>query len=200
MRAPLRVMATAFFILLAAFGVAAQADADVCHIPVRIAPDIRGIQLGMQYEDVKRQFKNPIGFIWAPKPDEAGVIDSVDLSLLDWHEKAEAFKGVEAMSLVFTDGKVSGLAVLYSADTKWPSIQDFTAQISKTLALPPAWQDPTNADPKTARVMYCDGFRVIAVTGKGDKSFIGLVDTTAEQIVKERRAAIEERKRRAFKP
>lgn len=178
----------------------AQIDADVCRIPVRISPDIRGVQLGMQFEEVKRQFRDSIGFAFAPKPDEAGVIDSVKLSLLDWYDKGDAFKGVEAMVLVFTDGKVSAIGVAYSADTRWPTVNDFTSQISKTLALPSAWQKPTNADPAVARVMYCDGFRVIANVGDKRPSFIGLVDTDAERTVKARREAIEEKKRRSFKP
>lgn len=178
----------------------AQTDTDVCRIPMRISPDIRGVQLGMQFEEVKRQFRDSLGFKFAPKPDEAGVVDSVNLSLLDWYDKGDAYKGVEAMALVFTDGRVSAIGVAYSADTKWPTVSDFTSQISKTLALPSAWQKPTNADPAAARVMYCDGFRVIANIGNKGPSFIGLVNTDAERTVKARREAIEERKRRAFKP
>lgn len=193
------LLSIAFFIALGG-SASAQTDADVCRIPVRISPDIRGVQLGMQFEEVKRQFHDSLGFAFAPKPDEAGVIDSVNLSLLDWYDKGEAFKGVEAMALVFTDGKVSAIGVAYSADTKWPTVGDFTSQISKTLALPSAWQKPTNADPAAVRVMYCDGFRVIANIGNKGPSFIGLVDTEAERTVKARREAIEEKKRRAFKP
>ena len=169
------------FLMVLSGPASAQIDADVCRIPMRISPDIRGVQLGMQFEEVKRQFRDSIGFAFAPKPDEAGVIDSVNLSLLDWYDKGEAFKGVEAMILVFTDGKVSAMGVAYSADTKWPTVNDFTSQISKTLALPSAWQKPTNADSAVARVMYCDGFRVIANVGNKGPSFIGLVDTTAER-------------------
>jgi len=188
------------FLAVLSGSASAQTDADVCRIPVRISPDIRGVHLGMQFEEVKRQFHDSLGFTLAPKPDEAGVIDSVNLSLLDWYDKGDAFKGVEAMALVFTDGKVSAIGVAYSADTKWSAVNDFTSQISKTLALPSAWQKPTNADPTVARVMYCDGFRVIANIGNKGPSFIGLVDTNAEQTVKTRREAIEEKKRRTFKP
>jgi hypothetical protein len=194
------VLITAGFFIVLSGPASAQTDVDVCRIPTRISPDIRGVQLGMQFEEVKRQFRDSIGFAFASKPDEAGVIDSVNLSLLDWYDKGEAFKGVEAMALVFTDGRVSAIGVAYSADTKWPTVNDFTSQISKTLALPSAWRKPTNADPAAARVMYCDGFRVIANVGSRGPSFIGLVDTDAEQTVKARREAIEEKKRRAFKP
>src|SRR5215210_9326588 len=103
------------FLLVLSGPASAQTDADVCRIPVRISPDIRGVQLGMQFEEVKRQFHDSIGFTFAPKPDEAGVIDSVNLSLLDWYDKGDAFKGVEEMALVFTDRKVPATGVAYSA-------------------------------------------------------------------------------------
>jgi hypothetical protein len=200
LRRLLLVLLPVAFIITVSGSASAQIDADVCRIPVRISPDIRGVQLGMQLEEVKRQFHDSLGFALAPKPDETGVIDSVNLSLLDWYDKGDAFKGVEAMALIFTDGRVSAIGVAYNADTKWPTVNDFTSQISKTLALPSSWQKPTNADPAVARVMYCDGFRVIANIGGKGPSFIGLVDTDAEKTVKVRREEIEEKKRRAFKP
>lgn len=172
-----------------------------CNIPLPISPDIRGVRLGMKLEEVRAMFPKGVGFGFAPQPDEAGVIDSLDLGILDWYEQREKFKGVEDISLVFADGKLVKIGVSYEKTADWPNVDTFAAQVSSRLALPLAWRRPDNADPTIARVMDCDGFRVIAVApGPAAKTFIGLVDTAAERAIKEKRAAIEEQKRRAFRP
>lgn len=188
-----------FTILLGASSAALAQDR--CNIDLSIAPDIRGIKLGLKYEEVRAMFPKGIAFTFAPKPDEVGVIDSVDLTAFDFYEKGAKFKGVEKMSLVFADGKLVMIGVGYDRSADWPTVTSFAEQVSKSLALPQAWRAPDNADPKIARVMDCEGFRLIAVApGPGVKTFVGLVDTTAEKLIKERRAAIEEKKRKAFKP
>jgi hypothetical protein len=48
--------------------------------------------------------------------------------------------------------------------------------------------------------MYCKGFRVIAQETPGGGTFLGLVNLDAEKLAKERRANVEEQKRKAFKP
>lgn len=177
-----------------------QGDADVCTVGIDVAPDIRGIQLGMSYADARRMFSDSLGFRLAQVANEVGEIE-VELGLLDWPTGSTKFKGINKIHLKFIDVRIAGIGVGYDAETQWPSIDAFTSQISKTLTLPaPAWQKPNNADPTNARVMYCNGFRVIALINKGGPSFIGLVDIKAEQLVKERRAAIEEKKRHTFKP
>lgn len=190
--------AASFLLLLLVFFVAAKSQ-DRCNIRTAISPDIRGIKLGMDYESVKTMFPESIGFALAPKTDQFGVIDAVELGLVDFYKKPQ-FNGVKEMVLYFTDGKVTKIGAAYDEATQWNSIADFTAQVSKTLVLPLAWRNPTNADPLNARIMDCVGFRVIAQIGKDKPSFIGLVDVEAERVVNERKQAIEEKKRKEFKP
>jgi hypothetical protein len=71
---------------------------------------------------------------------------------------------------------------------------------SKTFALPLSWTELENVDLHAGRGMQCQGFRLTPYTVLGAESFIGLVDTTAEQTAEERRAILEEKKRRNFKP
>lgn len=164
------------------------------------APEIRGLKLGMKFEEVGAIIPDSIGLKLAPKADETGLIDSISLSLIDWYQRADQFTGVKMIFVSFLDGRVSKLGIAYDESTQWPSVEDFIGQISKTLNLPSAWRNPTNADAKQARVMDCDGFRIIARISIGQPSIIGFVDTGAERTVNERRAAIEEKKRQTFKP
>lgn len=187
-------------ILFAALFSSAHAQ-ERCSIDLSISPDIRGVRLGMKPVELRMMFPELPSFKFAQPPDEAGVFDGV-LQPWDLGVKRKQFEGVSVMSLVFADGRLVKIGVEYDASARWPDVDAFAAQVSKTLALPGwAWRAPNNSDPKLARVMDCDGFRVIAVSpGSGMSTMVGLVDTAAEKLIAERYAAIEERKRRAFKP
>jgi hypothetical protein len=193
-----RLICASILCLFLASAITAQ---DRCNIDLSIAPDIRGIRLGLKIEEVKAMFPDSLAFKLAPQPDEANVIDSADLTLLDWYQKREKFTGVESISLIFVDGRIVKIGALYDKTADWPNVDSFSAQLSKSLALPGwAWRVPKNADPKIARVMDCDGFRVIAVAQPGSRAVLGLVDTAAEKMIEKRRADIAEKKRQSFKP
>jgi hypothetical protein len=189
----------ALFLVLFLFVLPVAAQ-EPCAVPLRIAPDIRGFRLSMAYEEARGIFPDSFAFRIAPKIDEVGVIDNVDLTVLDWYNEREKFKGLEHLILVFTDGRISQMGAVYDTTVRWPNIEAFTMQLSKQLAMPDAWSLPKNADPKNVRVMHCEGFRIIASINTAGHSFIGLVDNTLEKAVKDRRAAIEEKKRQSFKP
>ena len=187
--------------LILTFAVTYQLHAqEQCRLSISNSPEIREVKLGMKFEDVLAKFPDSISLKYAPKADDAGLVDSVALGPLDWYKKADEFKGVKTIVLSFLDGSVSKIGIAYDESTSWPSIEEFTSQISKTLSLPQAWRNPTNADPKHARVMDCNGFRIIASNNVGGNGFIGLVDKTAEKIIADRRAANEEKKRQSFSP
>lgn len=188
--------------LLATSGLTALAQEAPCTTPLRVAPDIRGLSLGMGMDEVRKQFKpDSSPYKWDTKPDEAGVVELDLWMLFDWVELEGRYKGVRRFLLSFTDSKLSKIGAVYEKNAEWPNVEAFTEQISKTLALPNyAWQKPASVAPKKNRFMMCDGFKVVASIDAGGSYLIGLVDLKAEQTERERRAVIADKKRQAFKP
>ena len=159
---------------------------------------MRGLRLGMKVEEVRTVVPKAVGLSSNPQADEAGVAVA-DLSVIDLSD-VPAFKGIDVIALGFLDGRLVSLGAFYDASTPWQSIDDFAAQVSRALALPLDWQRPKNGPAETERVMYCDGFRVITQIEKGGRSLVGLVNIGAEKTIWQRYTAIEEKKRRTFKP
>lgn len=178
-----------------------------CSLTVANSPAIRGVRLGMTVEQLLALF---------PGSAEKEVVKSALASANGYPyfgvarlffapvqygpPAGERFAGVDGVTATLLDGRVVEVTVQYSAPSasgagvSWRETGEFVAKLSAAFHLPPAsdWQAGSTS------VLNCDGFEIAASGENGGR--VTLKDGSYIEKVKERRAADEERRRRAFRP
>ena len=174
--------------------------AQKCSLTLAQSPAIRGLKLGMDVEEVLRQFPD--------SRDEPHIRNAVSMAGREFgvakfsvptrpHASESRFAGISGLSFEFLDGRLTSLWVQY-AGPEWRSIDEFISRLSGPLNLPEpnAWQ-PVNALQKT---LTCTDFEVRAYSGGGGLSSLLIRNPLVDQIVKDRQAELKEKARSAFKP
>ncbi|HEU5240187.1 MAG TPA: hypothetical protein VFU37_23835 [Pyrinomonadaceae bacterium] len=141
------------------------------------APELFGFHLGMTLDQVKGRS----ALIKFGPADKFGVVKtSINPHYEPGFDKTE-FAGVRTISLDFLDGKLVSLWVGYDETFKWPKLENFIANFSKSLNVPADW--PAK---RIGRELTCDGFSLSASIIAGGPA-LRIADEIAQNTIAERR-------------
>jgi hypothetical protein len=141
------------------------------------APELLGFHLGMTFDEVKARVP-PVQFGHA---DQFGVVKTTINPHFDPRFDRIIFADVRTVSFDFLDGKLVTLWVGYEESFKWSPLDQFVANFSKSLGLPPDW--PRKG---SGRQLTCDGFSVFATIIAAGPS-IRITDEKAQETIATRR-------------
>ncbi len=137
------------------------------------APELFGVRLGMTPPEVKTL----LPLVQFGRPDPFGVMKTSFNPHFDSRVDKTAFPDVRTISLEFLDGKLVTLWIGYEATFKWPKLDQFVANFSKSLSVPVDWPVKRNG-----RELSCDGFSLFAsIIGGGPG--IRITDDTAQDLI-----------------
>jgi len=137
------------------------------------APELFGVRLGMTPPEVKTL----LPLVQFGRPDPFGVMKTSFNPHFDSRVDKTAFPDVRTISLEFLDGKLVTLWIGYEATFKWPKLDQFVANFSKSLSVPADWPVKRNG-----RELSCDGFSLFAsIIGGGPG--IRITDDTAQDLI-----------------
>jgi len=137
------------------------------------APELFGVRLGMTPPEVKTL----LPLVQFGRPDPFGVMKTSFNPHFDSRVDKTAFPDVRTISLEFLDGKLVTLWIGYEATFKWPKLDQFVANLSKSLSVPADWPVKRNG-----RELSCDGFSLFAsIIGGGPG--IRITDDTAQDLI-----------------
>lgn len=179
-----------------------------CVMNAAAAPAVRGLRLGMTAEELVKFFPglSPRNLVAsAQKEPNYGVARlSFQLDSPSTPQK-DQFSGIDSIGIVLFDNQVTEITVRYAGDNSypvkgpyWKNVDDFISKLSEAFGLPLArdWLDRNT----WAKTLKCTGFTLNASVDNGTGS-ITLRSTTAyDEIVRQRRLADQEKRRREFKP
>jgi len=174
-----------------------------CSLTEATAPSIRGLRLGMTFDELLALFPGI-----AKKKDLKDVIEkakstsAIDAAYFGFDPAtdgdAQKFAGVDSVSAGVYKGRVVDFSVQYSGAT-WKNIDEWIARLSESF--PPLSAQSWTAGPNEApnKVLNCDGIVIeAAILGAG--ASIRMRTNAYIQGVEERAKAAEEKKRQATKP
>ena len=137
------------------------------------APELFGVRLGMTPPEVKTL----LPLVQFGRPDPFGVMKTSFNPHFDSRVDKTAFPDVRTISLEFLDGKLVTLWIGYEATFKWPKLDQFVANFSKSLSVPADWPVKRNG-----RELSCDGFSLfVSIIGGGPG--IRITDDTAQDLI-----------------
>jgi hypothetical protein len=168
-------------ILVALCGCAtARAQPATCSLKpdqLKEAPELFGFHLGMTLEEVKARSS----LIKFGGPDGFGVIKTSISPHYEPRFDKTLFADVRTISFDFLDGKLVTLWIGYEETFKWPDLETFIANLSKSLDVPGKWPAKRNGQQLT-----CDGFSLFAsIIARGPG--IRVMDEVAQNVIAERR-------------
>jgi hypothetical protein len=155
-----------------------NADIVTCGTMSIKRPELRDLRLGMHFVEVKA-LKPTLRFTnYTSEVGEQAAISFIPE------------KGARSIRLGFLDSRLTSIKVSYDGSVPWNSEQEFLARIADAFGLPKTWDG----------LLKCEGLSFEADYNYGVSPEVHLYSPDAEQIVRKRRADIEEKKRREFKP
>jgi len=137
------------------------------------APELFGVRLGMTPPEVKTL----LPLVQFGRPDPFGVMKTSFNPHFDPRVDQTAFPDVRTISLDFLDGKLVTLWIGYEATFKWPTVDPFVTNFSKSLGVAADWPVKRNG-----RELKCDGFSLFASMIGGGPS-IRITDDTAQDLI-----------------
>lgn len=146
-----------------------------------IAPDYGGVMLGMRAAELARMFPGSDDLQKAAR----GAGDSAQpfvasLGGLELGVRREHFGDVNELRLTFHDGTLRRIDVRYRQPVPWREVTEFSAQVSKRLAVPTdSWGGPSTDAEKQSRALDCRGFSVVVRIDRDGPSTLSIVDTAA---------------------
>jgi hypothetical protein len=173
-----------------------------CTLTREQSPEIRGVRLGMTTDQLLSRFpdfdnREKINEAIA-QSQRAESYGAARFDLSPDKEKANPrFAGVTTISISLIDQRVTRIYVNYQGP-EWKTVDQFVAKLNEGLRLPSSAWDPGS---ETSQHMSCDGFTVDAYASRGSTvSTVAVQDTSAPQVVEDRREAAREKVRQAFRP
>ena len=149
---------------------------------LKAAPELFGFQLGMTLDQVKARSS----LIKFDRPDQFGVIKTTINPHYEPRSDRAVFADVRTISFDFLDGKLVTLWIGFEETFKWPRLDEFIANLSKSLDVPATWPAQRNGNRLT-----CDGFSLFAsIIARGPS--IRVTDEVAQNLIAERREKAEE--------
>jgi hypothetical protein len=141
------------------------------------APELFGFRLGMTFDQVKAI--SPL--IKIGPADKFGVVKTTINPHYEPRSDKTVFADVRTISLDFLDGKLVSVWIGFEETFKWPTLDEFVPNLSKSLNVPVAWPPKRNGQQLT-----CDGFSLFAsIIARGPS--IRLTDDPAQDTIAERR-------------
>jgi hypothetical protein len=137
------------------------------------APELFGVRPGMTPPEVK----TPLPLVQFGRADQFGVMKTSFNPHFDPRVEKTAFPDVRTISLDFLDGRLVTLWIGYEETFKWPKLDQFVANFSKSLGVPVDWPGKRNG-----RELTCDGFSLFASMIGGGPS-IRITDDTAQNVI-----------------
>lgn len=159
------------FVLCWARPFAAQ---EKCEIARRVAPDYGGVLLGTSAAELLKRF--PAASSLSGARGAAGPLE-ISLGTLELYREKESFEGVEELKLTFGGGRLQRLDVFFRSPAPWQDVTEMAEQMTKRLALPPAWGRLSGDPGRQFRVMECRGFAVVVRMGRGGDSSLSIEET-----------------------
>lgn len=154
---------------------------------MRMAPEIRGLKLGMEMQDVHALMTEKALEI-ARMMGDFSTLHNASIYHFRDHDR---FKGIRSVGFNFYEKKLSELRVSYEPEIKWASDYEFVLAVGRNLQLPSyAWQIQ-----RGDFVMPCDGFRIEIA-----RDTVTLRDAIAEKAEADAVKLAEEAKKKTFKP
>ena len=169
-----------------------------CNLTVQTSPAIRGIRLGMAAEEL-RKLLAPLGQVKIDREviiaNSPGQYDFASFDLNGNELDATRFDGVAYISISLYKNLVVSFTVSYigpPTGPRWRRIDEWIAKLSEAYHLPEAaqWEGDSNQ-----RTLKCNGLVVRASAGG-----ISLEKPGYQSEIDARKEAVEEKKRREFKP
>lgn len=167
------------------WGATATAQPTSCSLKpeqLKEAPELFGFHLGMTLDQVKARSS----LIKLGQPDEFGVIKTTINPHYEPRFDKTEFADVRTISFDFLDGKLVTLWIGFEETFKWPRLDEFIANISKSLEVPADWPAKRNGQQLT-----CDGFSLFgSIIARGPA--IRVMDEVAQNVISARREKAEE--------
>lgn len=204
-----------------------------CSSELSQAPELRGFRLGMDIEQVSARFPtlkiapaDEFGFSQIELKFQSGHIYGLSDVLMEDETSASinrsrfsGFDGIKFIRFKALDNHIFFLKITYDDTVKWNGVDEYVAQVSKTLNLSGSWTTISGAgevgSAAQTKTLDCAGFRITAgIGGYGiisdagiEYSILALEDLNSESILEKRRTEAEQQqqreeqeRRRSFKP
>lgn len=142
-------------------------------------PELFSLRLGMTQEDAKKAL--PLAVFG--RADTLGLMKTSFNPHYDLRVDNQAFPDVRTISLDFLDGRLVTLWIGWESSFKWPKLDEFLTNFSKSLGVPADWPVKRNG-----RELRCDRFSIFAATIAGGPS-LRIIDEAAQSVFNERREA-----------
>ena len=177
----LRVFLFPLLLLVLAQSASAQCTKKIGELPA--APELSGFQLGMTKEQIKvRVPQTKFGHA-----DPFGVSKTTINPYFDETIDKTKFQGVRSISLDLLDDKLTSIWIGFDETYKVHTADEFIKQISQSLQVNGNWSSYRSK----GQQLRCADFQLTVTTVAGGPSF-RLLDTSAEELVAERRQLKEE--------
>lgn len=161
-------------------GAAAKAQPASCSLKpdqLKEAPELFGFHLGMTLDQVKARS----ALIQFGPADRFGVIKTTINPHYEPRFDKTVFADARTISFDFLDGKLVTLWIGFEETFKWPTLDQFVANLSKALDVPGRWPLKRNG-----QELNCHGFSLFAsIIARGPS--IRVMDEAAQGVIAERR-------------
>ena len=160
----------------------AKSQAPACSLKVnelKPVEDFYGLHLGMTSAEVKKA----LPLVQFGRADRLGVMRTSFNPHFDQRVEKTAFPDVRTISLDFLDDKLATVWIGYENTFKWPKLDVFVENFSKSLGVSPEWQPARSG----GRALVCDGFTIYAQMIGGGPS-LRINDEAAQTVITTRLA------------
>ncbi|MBC7929485.1 MAG: hypothetical protein H7Z38_02860 [Rubrivivax sp.] len=184
-----RLLTTTFFVTLFAAAAAAQQApaAQPCMLKAESAPELRGLRLGMNVEQIKARFPSAQFGQSQFGLTNGQINNALDAPAPD----AAMLKGINSIFLQLVDQRLTQISVSYGNSIRWESNEQFISRVTEALKLPAVWKDVNQNLP----YIECDGFVV-----KAQVNSISIIARKPYEVVEKRQREQQEKERQSFQP
>jgi len=157
------------------------------------SPEVRGFRLGMNISSILKRFEKDLHVI-----DRGLGLRTVNIYPSLYAINADEFKGINEISLEFTDERLSAFDVRYDSSVRWTNANEFYRAVCEGLGL----QFIPNST-RNFRDVYEENhsdFVIRIEYNFGIMPELHIFSPSAKQLIEKRRTDEELRKRQAFRP
>jgi len=166
------------------------------------SPEIRGIRLGMTPDQLLAVYPEDLNRLKVSEAiKESKRATNYGVGRFDLRPDRETpnprFKGLNYITIELLDERVTSFHIGY-AGPQWSTADQFVEKLSEALHLP---REPWEGRGGVSQSLKCDGFVVNAYASSDTaQNWVQVHDTSAPQVVEDRRQLAKEKERQAFRP